>query len=63
MWFKEKELESTFVEIRAKNGKWIVLGSLYRPPNTNSKEFISGMQSIISKTQIEKKGIDIKDGS
>ena len=30
--FKEMELESTFVEIQAKNGCSIVLGSLYRPP-------------------------------
>ena len=53
--FKEKELESTFVEIIAKNGKAIVIGSLYRPPNCSDKNVIDDIQEIITKTHKAKK--------
>ena len=56
--FKEKELESTFVEIGAKNGQLIVIGSLYRP-NCSEKNLISDIQEIITKTQKEKKELII----
>ena len=34
----EKEVESTYVEITVKNGKHIVLGSVYKAPNTNESK-------------------------
>ena len=49
--FKEKELESTFIEIIAKNGQAIVIGSLFRPPNCSNKNFIDDIQEMITKTQ------------
>ena len=47
--FKEMELESTFVEIQAKNGRSIVLGSLYRPPNCKEKNLVNDLNEVITR--------------
>ena len=52
--FCEKELESTYIEITAKNGKQIILGSLYRSLNTEVKQLFSYLKEIISKVEQEK---------
>ena len=49
--FREKEVESTIIEI----GKKIVVCSMYRPPNTDPTHFITSMNSIISTSISEKK--------
>ena len=57
--FKEKLTESTFVEISLKNGTPVVIGSLYRSPNTPIKEFIDNVHDIIKKIQCEGKEKEI----
>ena len=51
--FKEKHTESTFVEISLKNGTPVVIGSLYRTPNTPAKEFIDNTSDVIQKIRCE----------
>ena len=53
--FKEKHTESTFVEISLKNGTPVVIGSLYRSPNTPTKEFIDNVSDILQKIRCEGK--------
>ena len=36
-----ENFESTFLELRQKSFKPILIGSIYRPPNTNSKDFLN----------------------
>ena len=55
--FREKEVESTIIGIVAKDGKKIVVCSMYRPPNTDPTHFITSMNSITSKSVSEKKEI------
>ena len=55
--FREKDVESTIIEIVAKDGKKIVVCSMYRPPNTDPTHFITSMNSITSKLASEKKEI------
>ena len=50
----EKEAESTFIEIIAKNGKKFVIGSLYRAPNTREEIFINYIKETIHKIKSEK---------
>ena len=45
---EQKVIESTYVEITSKDGKRIVVGSLYRPPNSPPMEFITKLNSTIS---------------
>ena len=45
---KEQELETVHVEITAKNGKKILLGSLYRAPNTDGKQMVNHIGEVIS---------------
>ena len=45
--FQEGKTESVFVEILSKNGKKIILGSMYRPPNTNISQFSTNLASIV----------------
>ena len=47
--FIEKHTESTFVEISIKNGTPVVIGSLYRTPNTTAQEFIDNVSNVIKK--------------
>ena len=55
--FKEKQVESTIVEIVAKNGKKIIVSSMYRLPNTDATYFLNSVNSITSKALSEKKEI------
>ena len=49
----EREAESTFIEMVAKNGKKFVLGSLYRAPNTKEDIFINYVKETIHKIKCE----------
>ena len=51
--FKEKHTESTIIEISLKNGTPVVIGSLYRSPNTAANEFIDDVSDIIQKISCE----------
>ena len=51
--FEEKHTESTFIEISLKNGTPVVIGSLYRSPNTPANEFIDNVSDIIQKISCE----------
>ena len=46
--FQEGETESIFIEIMSKSGKNIVIGSMYRPPNTNITQFSNNISTITS---------------
>ena len=50
--FQEGETESVFVEILSKNGKKIVIGSMYRLPNTNISQFSTNITNIISQARM-----------
>ena len=52
--FMETEIESTFIKIKAKNGKQIVVGSMYRPPNSKELKFTQ-LSEIINKVKLENK--------
>ena len=47
--FYEQELESSYIEITAKNGKHFIIGSLYRAPNTNPSRLIEHISEVNSK--------------
>ena len=49
----EKEAESTFIEMVAKNGKKFVLGSLYQAPNTKEDISIDYVKETIHKIKRE----------
>ena len=53
--FHEKIMESVFVKISAKNGKKIIVGSLYHPPNNLPSEFTTKLNELTSKVKLEKK--------
>ena len=57
--FLEKETESIFIEVTAKNGMPIVIGSMYRTPNTSSAQFTKHMSEIISRIKQDKKKKEI----
>ena len=46
--FQEGETESIFIEILSKSGKNIVIGSMYRLPNTDITQFSNNISSITS---------------
>ena len=50
----EKEVESIYAEIRAKNGKNSVIGSLYRVPNTCEENLIQHIDETVNKLNSEK---------
>ena len=52
---QSKVIESTFIEIMAKDGKRMVVGSVYRPPNSLPLEFINKLNLSISKVKNENK--------
>ena len=52
--FQERETESVFVEILSKNGKKIIIGSMYRPPNTNISQFSTNIANIIKQARMAK---------
>ena len=49
------QFECIFVELRQKGIKSIVVGSLYRPPNSNTKKFIDQYKNMLHKVDLEKK--------
>ena len=55
--FKEKCVESTIIEITAKDGKKIIVGSMYHPPNTDPTNFRITINMIWSNSLKEKKEI------
>ena len=55
MVFQEKVIESTFIEIQSKSGKTIVVGSMYRPPNSNEGSFVTEIMEVICKINQEKR--------
>ena len=55
----EKEVESCYIEIKTKSGKKIIVGSLYRSPNTKETELINHVQNTIVKCMSAKQDIDI----
>ena len=53
--FHEGQLETTYIEIQSKNKKKIVVGSLYRPPNTSAEQLHNHLSKTIPKVKSEKK--------
>ena len=51
---EEKEIESTYLELRAKNGKKFIMGSLYHSPNVNENKFLCHIKETLPKTQNER---------
>ena len=49
--FEEGQTESVFVEIRSKNGKDIILGSMYKPPNVDITQFSTNLSHIVNHTR------------
>ena len=49
--FEEGILESVFVEIIAKNRRKIITGSMYKPPNAESKQLIDGFEILVTKVR------------
>ena len=52
--FKEGMVETTYIEIKTKAKREIVIGSIYRPPNTTEKELCTHLNEIIPKVRLEK---------
>ena len=44
--------ENCFVELKLDSGN-IVVGSIYRPPNTNNKDFVNLYKKLIAKIKLE----------
>ena len=55
--FKENNAESTIIEITAKYGKMIMVGSMYHPPNIDPMNFRTAINTISSTSLKEKKEI------
>ena len=55
--FEEGQTGSVFIEILNKNGRKIILGSLYRPPNTGIEQFSDHLIDIINRAKRPKGGI------
>ena len=49
----DKEIESTYLEIRAKNGKKILMRSFYHSPNVNENKFLQHIRETLPKIQNE----------
>ena len=47
--------ECVFIELNQKAKKSIIIGSIYRPPNTKPREFISQYQHMLTRLKLEKK--------
>ena len=47
--FEEGLTESVFVEIWSKNGKQIIVGSMYKPPNMSIKQYSNNLTTIVNK--------------
>ena len=51
--FQEKILETTYVEIKTRSDTDIIVGSLYKPPNTNERALCDHIDEITSKINAE----------
>ena len=49
--------ERVFIELTSNTKQLIIIGSIYRPPNTKPKEFITQYQNMLNRLKIEKKDI------
>ena len=50
----KKQVESTFIEITTKGGIPVIIGSMYKPPNTDAADFLHPLREIIGKSRIHK---------
>ena len=57
--FIEKQVESVFIEILAKNGKHIIVGSMYHPPNTDNDVCTEAIREICFKLSKEKENKEL----
>ena len=48
-------IESTFIEVATENGKNIIVGVIYRPPNNKIETFENAMNQILSRLDKENK--------
>ena len=55
----EKQVESAFIEITTKGGIPVIIGSMYKPPNTDAADFLQLIHEIIGKSRIHKKKPEI----
>ena len=55
--FEEGQTESVFIEILSKNGRKIILGSLYHLPNTAIEQFSDHLFDIINRAKKPKGGM------
>ena len=53
--FNEGKTESVFIEMTSKCGKSIIVGSMYRPPNTKINQFQDKLTEIVRKVKLTKK--------
>ena len=52
--FQEGQTESIFIEVKCRNGKQIIFGSMYKPPNTNNEQFTNNITEIVYKIKSAK---------
>ena len=52
--FIEREIESTYIEISAKNGKQFIVGSLYHSQNTPEDPLLNHLKEILNKIKTKK---------
>ena len=57
--FIEKEVESTYMEITAQNGKQFIVGSLYHSPNTSEDPLLNHLREILNKIKAKKSNQEI----
>ena len=57
-YLNNENFESTFIELRQKSFKPLLIGSIYRPPNTNSNNFLNHYKQMIDEIQ-KVKGTEI----
>ena len=57
--FVEKEAESTYIEVTAKNGKQFIVGSLYHVTNTSEQPLLNHLSETLNKLKSEKKPKEI----
>ena len=55
----ERQVESTFIEITTKGGLPVIIGNMYKPPNTDTVEFLQPLHENIGKSRIHTKKPEI----
>lgn len=61
--FIDKKVEYVFIEVLTKNGKHMIIGSMYHPPNSNENSFIETILEIKHKLSHEKERKKINTGN